>query len=385
MDISSEDITKFYLKYIKEIRRMKLLFLSNVPSPYRVDFFNELGKYCDLTVLFEKSASDERDISWKEYKFNTFRGVFLKGKSVSVDTAFCPEIIKYIRDRSFNYIICTTFTTPTGMWAIQYMKRHKIPYYLECDGGFAKNGQGIKERIKKFFISGAEGYFSTGRTCNDYYLRYGANSDKLIFYPFSSLKEKDIIEKPKSFEEKQEIRRKLGIREEKVVLAVGQFIYRKGFDILLEAAKNIIDDTGIYFVGGTPTEEYIEIKKKNNLRNVHFIGFKKKNNLKEYFMSADVFVLPTREDIWGLVIEEAMACGLPIISTEQCAAALELVKNGRNGYIIPVENVERLTESILSILSNKERIEAWGMDSIKRIQLYTIEEMVKRHLTVLGK
>ena len=102
-------------------------------------------------------------------------------------------------------------------------------------------------------------------------------------------------------------------------------------------------------------------------------------------MSADVFVLPTREDIWGLVIEEAMACGLPIISTEQCAAALELVKNGRNGYIIPVENVERLTESILSILSNKERIEAWGMDSIKRIQLYTIEEMVKRHLTVLGK
>ena len=63
---------------------MKLLFLSNVPSPYRVDFFNELGKYCDLTVLFEKTTSDERDESWKKYQFNTFRGIFLRGKTISV-------------------------------------------------------------------------------------------------------------------------------------------------------------------------------------------------------------------------------------------------------------------------------------------------------------
>ena len=56
---------------------MKILVLTNIPSPYRVDFFNEWGKYCDLTVAFEKEASDERDNSWKKYQFTHFKGVLL--------------------------------------------------------------------------------------------------------------------------------------------------------------------------------------------------------------------------------------------------------------------------------------------------------------------
>ena len=57
---------------------MKVLWLTNIPSPYRVDFFNELGKQCELTVLFEKQASDERDDSWKKFNTDYFMPVFLK-------------------------------------------------------------------------------------------------------------------------------------------------------------------------------------------------------------------------------------------------------------------------------------------------------------------
>ena len=56
---------------------VKILFLTNVPAPYRVDFFNELGKMCQLTVLFEKDSSDERDRSWKKYRFENFEGIVL--------------------------------------------------------------------------------------------------------------------------------------------------------------------------------------------------------------------------------------------------------------------------------------------------------------------
>lgn len=117
---------------IKEKGKMKILFITNVPSPYRVDFFNELGKYCDLTVLFEKNTSDERDESWKNYTFKNFKGIILNGKKLSTDTAFCPEILKYVTNRSFDKVICTTFTDLTGMLAIQTMKILGIPYYLEC-------------------------------------------------------------------------------------------------------------------------------------------------------------------------------------------------------------------------------------------------------------
>ena len=106
---------------------MKVLFLANVPAPYRVHFFNELGKRCDLTVLFEKRRSDERDPAWQVDAFRHFKGVFLKGISTRTDAAFCPGVTRYLRDRSFDCVICSTFSTLTGMWAIRYMKRHRIP------------------------------------------------------------------------------------------------------------------------------------------------------------------------------------------------------------------------------------------------------------------
>ena len=90
--------------------------------PTALNFFNELGKYCALTVLFEKRASDERDESWKKYTFRSFNGVFLKGYSNSVDTAFCPRITKYVKDHTYERIICTNLDSTTVVLAIETMK-----------------------------------------------------------------------------------------------------------------------------------------------------------------------------------------------------------------------------------------------------------------------
>lgn len=363
----------------------KVLFLTNVPSPYRVDFFNEFGRFCDLTVLFEKKTSDERDESWKKYRFENFRGIFLDGKSISADSAFCPSVIKYIRDKTFDHIICSNFSTLTGLLAIWYMKTHSIFYFLECDGGFAKNGKGMREAIKRHLIRGARGYFSTCDDCDQYYLTYGATRDRLIRYPFTSLRSSDILKHPVILAEKKEIRKKLGITEEKMILAVGQFIYRKGFDILLKAVANMSGDIGVYFVGGNPSEEYIQLKENLSLKSVHFIGFKGKADLAEYYKAADIFVLPTREDIWGLVVQEAMAYGLPVISTDRCAAAKTVITNEENGFIVPGENVECLAEKILDVLNDPRKQCRFANKSLEIIQEYTIERMSASHIDALDK
>ena len=144
----------------------KILYITTIPSPYRVTYFNELGKKCDLTVLFEKSGSDERDNTWKQYKFENFRGIILPGKKLSVSTAFCPAVLKYV-NMQWDEIVCCDVATLTGMLAIQYMKLKKINYWIEGDGAFPKSGKGLKEIIKKHFISGAYGYFSTGKSHDD--------------------------------------------------------------------------------------------------------------------------------------------------------------------------------------------------------------------------
>ncbi len=364
---------------------MKVLFLTNVPSPYRVDFFNELGKFCDLTVVFEKNTSTERDKSWGEYQFNNFKGIFLKGISIGPDTAICFGVKKIIKNGKFDKIICTNFLSPTGMIAISYMRKNKINYYLESDGGFAKSGKGFKENLKRYFIKGASGYFSTAKIHDEYYKFYSADETKIYRYPFSSISENDLLKTPTLNEEKLSLRKKLNINENFVILAVGQFIYRKGFDILLKSAVNLPKNIGIYFVGGIPTDEYKCLVSENNLTNVHFIGFKNKADLKEYYKLADIFVLPTREDIWGLVVNESMANALPVITTDKCIAGLELVKQEKTGIIIPSNNVDSLTVAINTLLNDNNLLQEMKFNCLKKINEYTIENMVKRHIEILEK
>ena len=360
---------------------MKILWLTNVPSPYRVDFFNELGKECELTVLFEKKTSDERDASWERYSFSHFHGVILSGLSINTDTACCPSVLRYVSQPGFDHIVVTNISSPTGILAVWYMKIHHIPYWIEGDGGFAKDGRGAKERLKRYLISGAKGYFSTGEAHDQYYLAYGADKSRIYRYPFTSLHESDILPEPVSSKKKATLRRKLGMSDRKVILTVGRFIPVKGFDIVLRCAGSV-RGADFYFVGGEPTEEYLSIRQAEELTNVYFVGFCNKEQLKEYYQAADVFVLMSRGDVWGLVINEAMANGLPVISTDRCGAALELVKDGENGFVVPVGGNENLIERVCFLLNKDESRNDYSQNSVLLIQNYTVEEMSKVHLNV---
>lgn len=367
---------------------MKILFLTNVPSPYRVEFFNELGKYCDLTVAFEKKTSKERDKSWLNYSFDNFQGVFLKGISISTDTAFCWGGKKLIKKGKFDCVICANFSSPTGMRAISYMRKKKRSYYLESDGGIAKNGKGLKEKIKKHFISGAQGYFSTSQQHDEYYRTYGAEAECIYRYPFTSLKGKDIDERVLTIEEKKVFREQLGIKEKNVIVSVGRFSYLngygKGYDVLLNAAKQMGKDFGWYIIGGAPTEEFARMQEEAQLDNVHFVEFLDKERLKEYYRAADVFTLMTVGEAWGLVINEAMACGLPVITTDRCVAGVELVKQGENGYILPVGDIDGLVSHLQTILKENKQTEM-GVKSLEIIQDYTIENMAKTHMEIFER
>lgn len=361
---------------------MKILFLTNYASPYRVDFFNKLGNFCDLTVLFTDKTKEQKHRSQEWFKqqnhFNfkytqLSRKIGIKKKNVFLD------VLKYL-NKSYDRIIICGYSSPTTMLAIQYLKLKKIPFYIEVDGGLIKQDSWLKYKIKKYFLSSATGYFSSGKETTKYLVHYGADKNKIIEYPFTSLKEQDILNQIPTEQEKKNLKKELNIREDKIILSVGQFIYRKGYDVLINAMRNIDKNIGVYIIGDEPTKEYLSLQKQFNLTNLHFVGFKTKEELKKYYMAADLFVLPTREDIWGLVINEAMAMGLPVITTEKCVAGLELVKNGVNGYIIPIESTEILAEKINKIFN--EDYKQMGQNSLNKIKNYTIENMAKIHLKI---
>ena len=358
---------------------MKVLFLTNIPSPYRVDFFNELGKYCDLTVLYERKKADDRE--WLSKKSINYKSVFLNGIKKGNDTALCLGVIKYLSQK-FDHIIIGGYSTPTGMLAILYLKFIHKEYILNCDGGFIrKDEKNINYKLKKFFISGANCYLSTGKVCTNYLLYYGAEKNNIHFYPFTSLYKKDILEHTLSIDEKEFLKNELDIHDKKIVIYVGQMIHRKGIDILLNAASNVSNDVIFYIVGGKPTEEYKKIISDLNLKNIRFLDFMQKNILFKYYQIADLFVLPTREDIWGLVINEAMANGLPIITTNKCVAGEELID--QNGILIESEDVESLSKNINKILFDDLLQKEYATNSLEIIRNYTIENMASRIYQIL--
>ena len=94
--------------------------------------------------------------------------------------------------------------------------------------------------------------------------------------------------------------------------------------------------------------------------------------------------MPTREDIWGLVINEALANGLPVITTDKCVAGLELVRNNENGFIIPSENIDALFEKMNIIINSDELINKMSSRSLEVVQEYTIEKMAEKHLEIFA-
>ena len=99
---------------------MKILALTNVPSPYRVSFYNELGKLADVTVLFERRSAADRDERWTNEGFAYFKGIFLDGKEFGTDSSITRKYCPYLKKKDFDILILSGYSSPTVMMAIHY-------------------------------------------------------------------------------------------------------------------------------------------------------------------------------------------------------------------------------------------------------------------------
>ena len=363
---------------------MKVLYLTCIPAPYKVNFLNELSKLCELTVIFERETASDRDKNWKTDEKYNFKHLFLHGIEYSNDASCSMGAINHLRNNIYDNIIFGVYHTATAMITMQYLKNKGVPFILSSDGGFCREELGIKKWIKSHFISMADYYLSPGGDTDRYLEYYGAIRSRIFRYPFTSVGRKDIKNSVIEAREKRTFREMLDIKEKKVLLSVGQFIYRKGFDVLLEAAEKLDNQYVIYIIGGKPTEEYILMKEKiKSGVNIHFIPFMKKEKLDRYYLAADLFVFPTREDIWGLVVVEALAKGVPVITTDKCNAGLELIQSGYNGYVIKKEDPNAMSTAIKKCFENN--LNDMSQNALDSVALYSYSDMAYSHYETLKR
>ncbi len=360
---------------------MRVLFVTNVPAPYRIDFFNALGRRVDLTVCFERRNASDRHRKWVKDGPKEFKEIYAKAAAFGADRSIGTGIAAVIRQTPFDALILSGYSSPSVMYAILCCRLHKIAYYIESDGGFYQKENPIKRWVKRLLLCGAKAHFTTCDAHIQYLQSIGIAETQIYKYPFSSVKQEELLPAIPSVQEKKALRASLGMTEDKIVLSVGQFIHRKGYDVLLKAAAELPKEIGIYIIGGTPAEAYLALQKSSELHQVHFMDFMDREALMKWYRAADCFVLPTREDIWGLVVNEALANGLPVITTDRCAAGLELLQEGACGVIVPAEDSVALGRAIQKTL--QDGYPAMAEAGLAVMRAHTIEAMAQKHIEVL--
>jgi glycosyltransferase involved in cell wall biosynthesis len=173
----------------------------------------------------------------------------------------------------------------------------------------------------------------------------------------------------------KKIRQLLNAENKKMVLSVAYLSEKKGLQYLIKACGQLNktrNDISLVIVGEGEYKNDLQSLADQNGINASFAGYVPDlatfPDLATYYLAADVFVLPTLRDVWGLVINEAMACGCPVITTRNAAGSRDLVKNGVNGYVVEEKNVKQLKNALEKILYDevvKQRMKQASKDIIR--------------------
>ena len=353
----------------------KILVVSSFPAPYRVAVFRGLAQYYQMDVFFEFDKDQNRNQDW-----------FVKSRDFDV---LCTEeaiakfeaCLKQIRE--YDLVLAYDYLNKNARKAMRVAMRNHVPYCVNCDGAFI-NRHIVKDLIKRYYVSHAEACFASGTFAREYFRYYGAEDARIYDHKFTSLVEADIFDLKDDLAEKENVKKELQLPAKKIVLTIGQFIHRKGFDVLLEAWESLDFMAHLVIIGGGDLKpDYMDYIAKKGYQNVTVLDFMKKDQLYRYYAAADLFVLPTREDIWGLVINEAMGCGLPVVSTNRCIAAVELVQDGENGYVVPVEDAQAFADAMKKILKDDDMCRRMRENNIRKMMGCTLNQIVQDHHEVI--
>ena len=358
---------------------MRVLIIFNHPAPYKVKAFNELSKYCDLTVLFERTKAKDRPDSFydaNEYKFNA---IFLKDGYIGNEGTISNGPRKYIKEHhhEFDVIIMNGYSHFAEIKAIRYLHKHHIKFGLMINGGVVKKESVFKKLYKTSLVNKADFYMSPSSYASKYLEYYGANKNNIYKYIYSNLREKEILASP--IKDKTELRKRFNLPlDKKIFINACQFIERKNNMQLLSLFANRNDY--LVLVGeGPEKEKYLKFIEDNNMNNVVVLDFMKKEELFDLYKACDVHITLSKQDIFGHTVLEAFANGLPVISSNNVISSLEYIVDGYNGYIVNLKDNNEIAKKM------DEIGDSLSVNALESARSNTFENSAKSIYQILGE
>ena len=351
---------------------MKVLIVFNHPAPYKVHLFNELAKLCDLTVLFERAHAKNRPLEfYKDNKYE-FNHIFLKHGYVGNEGNVSGAVKKYIKEhhQEYDLIVMNGYSHLSEIKAINYMHKNNIPFSLLINGGAKREKEFfLKRKYKTNLVKKASCYMSPCKEADDYLVYYGADPSKIYSYPYSNLSKEDIVRLPI---DKKTIRKKYGLPEDRIIFVNPSMFIKRKNNLQLMSLFYERDDILLLIGEGKEIGKYHDFMLENKTDNIILLPYKEKESLFELLSSCDVLVSLSKFDIYGHTILEGFANGLPVVASDKIISALGFIKDGYNGYIVPLDNKDYIHDCLT------KAVDLPSENCIKTVKELTFDQGAKR-------
>lgn len=312
-------------------RKVKLALLINMIAPYRLPIYSALADQFDFLLLhggreanrdtwsnLEGALPNAKVVQawgWQLRHVLKVKGNVFDERFIHITPGFFWHLLRFNPD-----IVVSNEMGFRSMIALVYGTVFRKPVWI-CWEGTEHSERGIgslKKVIRKIFTFWTKHWVSFGQTSTEYLLSLGVKSERIL-----QLQNAVDEERFKGDAEPAWV-----IEPRPVVLHVGQFIERKGVGLLLDAAANLQQcgmEFSLLLVGSGRDKQALENHAKSlGLRNVHFLPAQTPDRMPSVYRSADLVVFPTLEDVWGLVANEAVLSGIPVLCSKYAGCAPEL-------------------------------------------------------------
>ncbi|WP_229216421.1 glycosyltransferase family 4 protein [Dyadobacter sp. 3J3] len=241
----------------------------------------------------------------------------------------------------------------------------------------------LKEKIKSLIVNQADAFFCFGKSSADYLLTLGVNQHQIAVTNAAVIDE-DVIRKNFDLARHQTFEINPSTRQRSFVY-VGRLAEEKNLELLIKAFISVKEksnssfDWTLLFVGDGPAKEKLKELSGAELKNetIEFAGGHPWYKVPAWLAKSDILILPSKSEPWGLVVNEAMVCGMPVIVSEKCGCAEDLVRNGINGFLFNPESQSELETAIEFFLKNPEKIDSMGKESLKLIHPFSSKTVAK--------
>jgi 1,2-diacylglycerol 3-alpha-glucosyltransferase len=362
----------------------RLVLITEIIAPYRIPVFNALARRpeLDLHVIF-LAETDEALRQWRVYVDEIHFSYQIlpswrwrAGKhNLLINRGLRPALNK-LKPQT---IICGGYSYVASWEALLWARRHRVEFVLwsESNGYDTRKQRPWVEALKAYFLKRCDRFVVPGKASFEYLRLLGSPAARILTAPnavhnswFRTAAEHATLHA-------HEFRQKLR-SPSRFILFVGRLVPEKGvFDLLAAYAKldsGVRSEVGLVFAGdGISRAELTKQAAQITPGVVCFTGFAQREDLAALYTLAEVLVLPTHSDPWGLVVNEAMACGLPIIVSSVAGCSADLVENGWNGYVVPLQDSEKLSAAIDSLVRHPKLRQQMSARSLERIRNFSPE------------